>query len=160
MIVSNSELLKSFSRYLKLEKGASDNTIDGYLHDVVKLFQYVSPESKPTIDQLVDADITQFTRHRHTTPVAGPHLIGTELVLFVPAPRRVYRREPDGTDRRTQIGTQTPRGAYRRRNRFAHRLIRYVPAREPTQPGYHRNDVRLRPAGIGTRRVAYLPDIF
>ena len=60
MIVSNSELLKSFSRYLKLEKGASDNTIDGYLHDVVKLFQYVSPESKPTIDQLVDADITQF----------------------------------------------------------------------------------------------------
>ena len=35
MIVSNSELLKSFSRYLKLEKGASDNTIDGYLHDVV-----------------------------------------------------------------------------------------------------------------------------
>ena len=49
-----------FSRYLKLEKGASDNTIDGYLHDVVKLFQYVSPESKPTIDQLVDADITQF----------------------------------------------------------------------------------------------------
>lgn len=60
MIVSNSELLKSFSRYLKLEKGASDNTIDGYLHDVVKLFQYVSPESKPTIDQLVNADITQF----------------------------------------------------------------------------------------------------
>lgn len=49
MIVSNSELLKSFSRYLKLEKGASDNTIDGYLHDVVKLFQYVSPESKPTM---------------------------------------------------------------------------------------------------------------
>ena len=41
MIVSNSELLKSFSRYLKLEKGASAYSIDGYLPDVVKLFQFV-----------------------------------------------------------------------------------------------------------------------
>ena len=60
MIVSHSKLLKSFSRHLKLEKGVSDNTIDGYLHDVDKLFRYLSPDSEPSIDQLAGADITQF----------------------------------------------------------------------------------------------------
>lgn len=60
MIVSHSKLLKSFSRHLKLEKGVSDNTIDGYLHDVDKLFRYLSPDSEPCIDQLAGADITQF----------------------------------------------------------------------------------------------------
>ena len=60
MIVSHSKLLKSFSRHLKLEKGVSDNTIDGYLHDVDKLFRYLSADSEPSIDQLAGADITQF----------------------------------------------------------------------------------------------------
>lgn len=60
MIVSNSGLLKSFARYLKLEKGVSDNTVDGYLHDVEKLFRYLSPETQPSIDQLAKADIPQF----------------------------------------------------------------------------------------------------
>ena len=80
MIVSNSELLKSFSRYLKLEKGASDNTIDGYLHDVVKLFQYVSPESKPTIDQLVDADITQNKVFKANTESANVNTKNTTVL--------------------------------------------------------------------------------
>lgn len=60
MIVSNSGLLKSFARYLKLEKGVSDNTVDGYLHDVEKLFRYLSPEVQPSVDQLAKADIPQF----------------------------------------------------------------------------------------------------
>lgn len=60
MIVSNSGLLKSFARYLKLEKGVSDNTVDGYLHDVEKLFRYLSPETQPSVDQLAKADIPQF----------------------------------------------------------------------------------------------------
>ena len=60
MIVSNSGLLKSFARYLKLEKGVSDNTVDGYLHDVEKLFRYLSPETQLSVDQLAKADIPQF----------------------------------------------------------------------------------------------------
>lgn len=60
MIVEETGLLKSFSRYLKLEKGLSGNTLDAYLNDVRKLFQYLSPEADPTVEQLVAADITNF----------------------------------------------------------------------------------------------------
>ena len=60
MIVGKSGLLKSFSQYLKLEKGMSANTLDGYLHDVLKLFQYLTPEGEPTAEQLAEADITNF----------------------------------------------------------------------------------------------------
>ena len=60
MNVGKSGLLKSFSRYLKLEKGMSSNTLDSYLRDVTKLFQYLSPDGQPTADRLAAADISGF----------------------------------------------------------------------------------------------------
>ena len=60
MNVGKSGLLKSFSRYLKLEKGMSSNTLDSYLRDVTKLFQYLSPDGQPTADSLAAADISGF----------------------------------------------------------------------------------------------------
>ncbi|MCD7710224.1 MAG: site-specific tyrosine recombinase XerD [Porphyromonadaceae bacterium] len=63
MIVSHSEPLKLFARYLKLEKGLSDNTIDGYLRDTFKLFQYLSSDATPSVAQLANADIAQFICH-------------------------------------------------------------------------------------------------
>ena len=60
MNVGKSGLLKSFSRYLKLEKGMSSNTLDSYLRDVTKLFQYLSPDGQPTADCLAAADISGF----------------------------------------------------------------------------------------------------
>ncbi len=61
MNVGNTGLLKLFSRYLKLEKGMSGNTLDAYISDVYKLFQYLSPDTAmPTVEQLANADITQF----------------------------------------------------------------------------------------------------
>ena len=60
MNVGKSALLKSFSRYLMLEKGVSPNTLDGYLRDVEKLFRYLSPHGQPEAALLADADITGF----------------------------------------------------------------------------------------------------
>ena len=38
------EYIIDFSNYLKLEKGRSDNTVQGYIRDVRKLLQYIDIE--------------------------------------------------------------------------------------------------------------------
>ena len=44
-LVDTDNLLKRFSRYLRLERGLSENTIAGYMSDVEKLVDFIDSEN-------------------------------------------------------------------------------------------------------------------
>ena len=44
-LVGTDNLLKRFSRYLRLERGLSENTIAGYMSDVEKLVDFIDSEN-------------------------------------------------------------------------------------------------------------------
>lgn len=61
MIEENNWLLlkREFGRFLKFERGLSDNSIEAYLNDVSKLEVY-SEENKLTLQQITSKDIQRF----------------------------------------------------------------------------------------------------
>lgn len=58
-IVDVENLLKRFDRYLKLERGLSDNTVDSYRCDVEKLVDFIQTE-KLDWAQVTDDDLHRF----------------------------------------------------------------------------------------------------
>ena len=58
-LVDTDNLLKRFSRYLRLERGLSENTIAGYMSDVEKLVDFIDSEN---LDwrTVTGADLHQF----------------------------------------------------------------------------------------------------
>lgn len=52
-------LLRHYSRYLKLERGYSQNTIDAYTHDILHLLNYLNSVCKPLLDVKLD-DLENF----------------------------------------------------------------------------------------------------
>lgn len=58
-IVDVENLLKRFDRYLKLERGLSDNTVDSYRCDVEKLVDFIQTE-KLDWEQVTDDDLHRF----------------------------------------------------------------------------------------------------
>ena len=59
MILTEDDLIKKYLRYLKLERGLSENTIEGYRNDLYKLLLYIGIENL-TRDALQQVDIQQF----------------------------------------------------------------------------------------------------
>ncbi|TDQ11673.1 site-specific tyrosine recombinase XerD [Pedobacter metabolipauper] len=57
----NKSYLKSFKNYLKLERAFSGNSIDAYLNDINKLFQYFESVNKsPHLKDITEADLKLF----------------------------------------------------------------------------------------------------
>lgn len=59
MILAESDLMKKYLSYLKLERGLSQNTVEGYRNDVYKLLLYIGTENL-TREILQKVDIQQF----------------------------------------------------------------------------------------------------
>ena len=57
-LVDTDNLLKRFSRYLRLERGLSENTIAGYTSDVEKLVDFI--DSEKDWRTVTGADLHQF----------------------------------------------------------------------------------------------------
>ena len=67
---SDANILKTYLRYLKLERNYSQNTIDAYAHDIAWLMDYCDRESrKPTV--LQPEDLQHFAASLHEYQV-GP----------------------------------------------------------------------------------------
>ena len=45
MILTERDLMKKYLSYLKLERGLSQNTVEGYRNDVYKLLLYIGTEN-------------------------------------------------------------------------------------------------------------------
>jgi len=58
------QMRKRFLRYLKLERGASANTVDAYQHDVELLLDYLHGERKAVADTTLD-DLQNFAASLH-----------------------------------------------------------------------------------------------
>lgn len=56
---STSNIVHSYQRYMKLEKGFSPNTIDAYMHDLQKLLVYLGHENISVVDVKL-ADLQHF----------------------------------------------------------------------------------------------------
>ena len=52
--------LKGFKNYLRLERSLSGNTVEAYLRDVEKLFQYTETIGSKTADQIETTDLRNF----------------------------------------------------------------------------------------------------
>lgn len=59
MILAENDLIKGYRRYLRIEKGLSENTIASYQNDLYKLLLYIGIENL-TVDALKQIDIHQF----------------------------------------------------------------------------------------------------
>ena len=59
MILAERDLMKKYLSYLKLERGLSQNTVEGYRNDVYKLLLYIGTENL-TREILQKVDIQQF----------------------------------------------------------------------------------------------------
>ena len=59
MILTERDLMKKYLSYLKLERGLSQNTVEGYRNDVYKLLLYIGTENL-TREILQKVDIQQF----------------------------------------------------------------------------------------------------
>ena len=62
--IQSTRLLQKFKQYLLLEKGLSTNTLDAYVHDVEKLFAYLTKEDIHPIDATLE-DLEQFLASLH-----------------------------------------------------------------------------------------------
>ena len=62
--IQSTRLLQKFKQYLLLEKGLSTNTLDAYVHDVEKLFYYLTKEDIHPIDATLE-DLEQFLASLH-----------------------------------------------------------------------------------------------
>ncbi|HIX27323.1 MAG TPA: site-specific tyrosine recombinase XerD [Candidatus Barnesiella excrementigallinarum] len=58
-LVDTDNLLKRFGRYLKLERGLSDNTVEGYMTDVEKLAGFIQSENLAW-DKITGNDLHRF----------------------------------------------------------------------------------------------------
>ena len=58
-LVDTDNLLKRFGRYLKLERGLSDNTVEGYMTDVEKLAGFIQTENLAW-NQITGDDLHRF----------------------------------------------------------------------------------------------------
>lgn len=57
----NTAYIKSFKNYLKLERALSGNSVDAYLNDLTKLFQYFETIDKiPTVKEINSSDLKGF----------------------------------------------------------------------------------------------------
>jgi len=52
--------LKGFKSYLKLERSLSENTVEAYLHDVEKLYQYTETIGSKAPDKIETSDLKDF----------------------------------------------------------------------------------------------------
>lgn len=61
---SDTNVVRDYVRYLKLERGYSSNTIDGYQHDLRKLLDFMQAEGKTVYDiQLEDLEVFSAGLH-------------------------------------------------------------------------------------------------
>lgn len=67
---SDSEIVRNYYRYLKLERNYSGNTLDAYERDVTKLIDYLQPLGYTVIDVTAD-DIHNFVATLHDLSI-GP----------------------------------------------------------------------------------------
>ena len=63
-------MVRAYTRYLKLQQGASANTLDAYLRDVDKLTTYLAGEDKSPVDVEL-ADLQAFAAGLHDAGI-GP----------------------------------------------------------------------------------------
>ena len=69
--ISNHQLLQKFKQHLLLEKVLSTNTLDAYVHDVEKLFDYLKGEDKHPLDVALE-DLEHFLASLHDRQHIGP----------------------------------------------------------------------------------------
>ena len=74
---STQNIVRSYQRYLKLQRGYSPNTLDAYLHDLEKLLCYLEQEGKHPADVEL-ADLQNFAAGLHDIGV-GPRSQGRIL---------------------------------------------------------------------------------
>jgi integrase/recombinase XerD len=68
--IQGTRLLQKFKQYLLLEKGLSSNTLDAYVHDVEKLFEYLEEKDLHLFDVKLE-DLEEFLASLHDK--AGIH---------------------------------------------------------------------------------------
>lgn len=101
-LVDTDNLLKRFSRYLRLERGLSENTIAGYMSDVEKLVDFIDSEN---LDwrTVTGADLHQFvcyiTRFGYRCTVAGSYYFGDKIFFQFFENGEMHPYESFGIDR-------------------------------------------------------------
>jgi len=68
---SQTNVVRSYQRYLKLQRGFSPNTVEAYLRDLEKLLHYLQREEKTIYDVQLD-DLQHFPATLHETGI-GPN---------------------------------------------------------------------------------------
>lgn len=61
---SQTNVVRSYQRYLKLQRGVSPNTLDAYRHDLQKLLRYLEAEGK-SVQEVQLADLQHFAATLH-----------------------------------------------------------------------------------------------
>lgn len=78
--------IKEFQNFLKLERGLSDNSIEAYVHDVVKLKQFVEITNRPQTALTVSAvdiqDFLEFINELGMSPYSQARIISGIKAFF------------------------------------------------------------------------------
>ena len=97
-LVDTDNLLKRFSRYLRLERGLSENTIAGYMSDVEKLVDFIDSENLDYRSRF--ASVCRYiTRFGYRCTVAGSYYFGDKIFFQFFENGEMHRYESFGIDR-------------------------------------------------------------
>ena len=80
MILAERDLMKKYLSYLKLERGLSQNTVEGYRNDVYKLLLYIGTEGN-TSESRYSTIYMRVTGYRNTSQITSPHIVRIKIVL-------------------------------------------------------------------------------
>ena len=97
-LVDTDNLLKRFSRYLRLERGLSENTIAGHMSDVEKLVDFIDSENLDW--RTVTGSVCRYiTRFGYRCTVAGSYYFGDKIFFQFFENGEMHRYESFGIDR-------------------------------------------------------------
>ena len=83
MILTERDLMKKYLSYLKLERGLSQNTVEGYRNDVYKLLLYIGTENltREILQSRYSTIYMRVTGYRNTSQITSPHIVRIKIVL-------------------------------------------------------------------------------
>jgi integrase/recombinase XerD len=64
------QVLANYEAYLKLEKGLSDNTFEGYSDDIHKLLRFITDDLGKSVQDVTPADLEEFLASLHDLGIA------------------------------------------------------------------------------------------
>lgn len=105
--------IKEFQNFLKLERGLSENSIEAYVHDVVKLKQFIEMTNKPetalTISPINIQDFIEFINELGMSPFSQARIIsGLKAFYRYLFDEQLIKQDPTELVESPKLGRKIP----------------------------------------------------